>query len=162
MAAHISLRGIKDSAKRAMLKKAAKHIITKLVGSRINVSIQIDVRDLGYDKVPGLPDYTPWGLSTIDDDRQSPRSFHIDLHSGLKTRTLLKTLAHELTHCKQWIKNEMYDYLKPYNYTRWKGKIYPTDGDYDSTPWEKEAIAMESKLVRNFLTEHNIDLKNFV
>lgn len=63
-----------------------------------------------------------------------------------KYKTIMKSLAHELIHVKQYLNGEMFDY-KNGTTTRFKGSIYtyPTvqgmDWTYWDSPWEREAYS---------------------
>lgn len=70
---------------------------------------------------------------------------------GLRPQTpqeIASTLAHELTHVRQYIRGELNA-----NMTRWKGQQVPFGPrgglqiPYDKQPWEVEAYALEKDLV---------------
>ena len=54
---------------------------------------------------------------------------------------MIKHLAHELVHAKQFIKGELHPSLR-----NWKNKNY-SKVPYCKTPWEKEAYSLEEELV---------------
>jgi hypothetical protein len=64
--------------------------------------------------------------------------FEIEIHSKLRLRRLLETVAHEMVHVKQYTRKElMHDHV-------WHGKTYnPEKVDYWDLPWEIEAHGRE-------------------
>lgn len=74
------------------------------------------------------------------------RGFEVEIHPGIGAAEILKTLAHELTHIKQYVYGETNDTL-----TRWKGTHVDSDEiDYWVQPWEIEANGMETGLFSQF------------
>jgi hypothetical protein len=49
-----------------------------------------------------------------------------------------------MTHLKQYARSEMKQLDD--GRIRWKKKVYPSDYDYDKSPWEKEAFRVETGL----------------
>ena len=58
----------------------------------------------------------------------------------LEYSDMMKTLAHEMVHAKQYLRGELNGYSNS-----WKGKRLKTY-EYDNQPWEKEAYKLEDKL----------------
>ena len=58
----------------------------------------------------------------------------------LTMESMMKTLAHELVHAKQYLRGE----LNGYNLA-WKGRK-PRNYKYENAPWEKEAYGREDEL----------------
>ena len=80
------------------------------------------------------------------------REFEIELHPGIGAAEILKCLAHEMTHIKQYVYGETNETL-----TRWKGiKIDSDYLDYWVQPWEIEAHGMESGLFTKFATKEKL------
>lgn len=80
------------------------------------------------------------------------REFEIELHPGIGAAEILKCLAHEMTHIKQYVYGETNETL-----TRWKGiKIDSDNLDYWVQPWEIEAHGMESGLFTKFATKEKL------
>ena len=74
-----------------------------------------------------------------------PRQFEIELHPGIGAYDILKTLAHEMVHVKQYIAGDVNMKL-----TRWKGTRVD-DVDYWEQPWEIEAHGIEVGLFTKFV-----------
>ena len=88
-----------------------------------------------------------------EDDRNKPREFNITADSSMNMHGLLRALAHECVHVKQFVKREMCDTGNCY-ITKWKGQSYHTDkGNYWELPWEIEAYGRETGLYEMFV--HN-------
>ena len=72
------------------------------------------------------------------------REFEIEIDKNLRIYDFVSTLCHELTHLKQYARNEMRQL--DYGRVRWKKVIFSEDVSYDDSPWEKEAFKVEKKL----------------
>ncbi len=54
----------------------------------------------------------------------------------------MKTLAHELVHVRQYVRNELNDEMNT-----WKGRKVDSDAiDYDDQPWEVEANKLGNEI----------------
>jgi hypothetical protein len=99
-----------------------------------HVEIRVRQRDLGV-----------WhGFASIEDYNvlNQPRSFVIELHKKDSEEEKLKTLAHEMVHVKQYVRNELNDEMNT-----WKGRYVDSDAiDYNDQPWEVEANKLGDKL----------------
>jgi hypothetical protein len=90
------------------------------------------------------------GSCTWEDDNIRPREFSIHIDNKLSEDEVLKCLAHEMVHVKQWAKMEMRQFMRKSD-VHWLGK--PVDDSvlsYSELPWEKEAWGLEDKLVESF------------
>lgn len=99
-----------------------------------HVEVRVSQKDLG----------TWHGFATIEDYNSlgQPRSFVIEIHKNDCEEEKLKTLAHELVHVRQYVRNELNDEMNT-----WKGrKINSDDIPYDDQPWEIEANELGNKL----------------
>ena len=90
----------------------------------------------------------------VDDNLNRPRQFHIEIDTAMKhsTREILTWLAHEMTHLKQFVRKELYDYQD--GSVQWKSKRYIRKLKYDDMPWEKEAYRLESNLYKELRNEY--------
>jgi hypothetical protein len=99
-----------------------------------HIEVRIRQRDLG----------TWHGFASIEDYNvlNQPRSFVIELHKNDSEEEKLKTLAHELVHCRQYARNELNDEMNT-----WKGRKIDSDAiPYEDQPWEVEAIKLGDEL----------------
>lgn len=86
--------------------------------------------------------YCIWNETNVN-----PRSFLITLHKGMDDNDLLKTLAHEMVHVKQYVKGELKERYKDGHKQLWMNKDY-SDASYDDQPWEIEAHELENEWVK--------------
>jgi len=94
-----------------------------------------------------------YGYASIEDfnDSGKPREFLIEIHSEIGAADILKTLAHEMVHIKQFVYGETNESL-----TRWKGMKIASDVDYYLQPWEIEAHGMEVSLFSRFAIKEKL------
>ena len=88
------------------------------------------------------------GLVTVDDYNVlgTPCEFTIEVLKNTEEE-MLKTLAHELTHCRQYSRNELNETM-----TLWRGRKVNSDAiPYYEQPWEQEAMQQELELYESFL-----------
>lgn len=74
---------------------------------------------------------------------ENNREFEIEVDRNLRMYDFVSTLTHELTHLKQYARNEMVQL--DCGKIRWKKKVYG-DIAYEDSPWEKEAFRVERQL----------------
>jgi hypothetical protein len=95
-----------------------------------------------------------FGTACIEEYNASnkPREFVIELHPWIGAKNLLKTLAHEMVHIKQFINLEINESL-----SKWKGdSIDPDSIDYYSHPWEMEAHSLENSLLTKYAIKEEL------
>jgi len=79
-------------------------------------------------------------------DRDSVR---IEIAKDYKdTENLLRNIAHEIVHAKQFIRNEINDYENIWNKNGRGRKVLYDHISYRKLPWEAEAFSEEKKLVK--------------
>jgi len=107
---------------------------------RHKIDIRINHRGLKREGVVG------W--CSVIDSNSRPRDFEIELQNGMNIFLYTETLLHELWHVYQHVKGNLKDKRGK---RLWKG-IDHTETDYSDQPWEIEALQMESKLLKEYLT----------
>tara|TARA_R110000772_G_scaffold133429_2_gene241898 strand:+ start:5000 stop:5443 length:444 start_codon:yes stop_codon:yes gene_type:complete len=101
------------------------------------LDIIVEMKDLGH-----ADGYCGWEDSNIN-----PRSFTIELDKKLAGSELIKTIAHEMVHLKQFAKGELKERFKPTYRHIWHGDIVDVGLDnFYEVPWEVEAREMEEDL----------------
>lgn len=88
------------------------------------------------------------GLVTVDDYNVlgTPCEFTIEVLKNTEEE-MLKTLAHEMTHCLQYARGELNEQMN-----MWRGKFIDSEKlKYDEQPWEQEAMQQELELYESFL-----------
>ena len=78
--------------------------------------------------------------------RDERQNFYIRLRTKQTRRDLLDTIAHEMVHIKQYLKNEIDDSLNT-----WKGQVRKDE------PWEEEAEDLAICLVNQFTGDYYIN-----
>jgi hypothetical protein len=150
----VSIYGISDRSKKiGPLLNAAEFFVTQLLGKRMadGVTIDIEVRRT----------FDAAGECVNEDGTTRSRWFTIILKEQ-KLDTMLLTLAHEMVHVKQHVRNEItYKRAtrgKPDQMTSevrlWRGEEWApgkTEDEYFDAPWEVEAYGREAGLVHRFI-----------
>jgi hypothetical protein len=93
-----------------------------------------------------------WGWATVTDCDWRPRSFLIEIQSGLKKQDYIITILHEMQHILQHIRGDLRDKR---GIRCWKG-IDCSGLDYADSPWEIEAHSMESILLQEYLKDRHL------
>lgn len=92
-------------------------------------------------------------MEWVDHNRQ-PRKFTIYIYTPPKAslRYIISTLAHEMVHVKQFVKNELIDLPSTnYNVSVFKNKKYNLNRvNYYDQPWEIEAFGRERGLTLEY------------
>jgi hypothetical protein len=100
----------------------------------------------------GLKREGAWGWATVTDCDWKPRSFLIEIQSGLKYEDYLTVILHELQHCLQHIRGDLRDKR---GIRCWKG-IDCSELDYQNSPWELEAHFKETILYQEYLQDRGL------
>jgi len=93
--------------------------------------------------------------------RNMPREFLIEINPNIGAHQILRTLAHEMVHVRQFAYGHTNETL-----SKWHDlKIDSDDLDYWDHPWEIEAHGMESGLLTKFAVQEKLwevlaDFKN--
>ena len=143
----LSIVGCPDKERfRPYVKRAILFYAKELISSRMleNINLKVkfdrDIEVFGYASVEARTDYG------------KARDFLIEINPKIGARHILKSLAHEMVHIKQYAYHETND-----NLTRWKG--ISVDGDFDDywrQPWEIEAYGIEAGLFRKFAVKEKL------
>lgn len=134
-------KNFKPFVERALLFYG-QNLISKRLLDNINLKVKFN------------PNLDVHGFASVEDYNNSgkPREFLIEVHSWIGAKEILKTLAHEMVHVKQFAYMETNDSL-----TRWKGmKIDSENVDYYEHPWEIEAYGMDAGLFTKFVTKEKL------
>lgn len=98
-------------------------------------------------KIKFNPKINVFGYASVEEvnDRGKPREFLIELNPHIGAAEILKTIAHEMVHVKQFVYGETNESL-----TRWKGTRIDESTDYYDQPWEIEANGVEIGLFTKY------------
>lgn len=104
------------------------------------------------------------GECVNEDDTRNPRWFTINLRGAEGDDDLVKTIAHEMVHVKQYAKNELSKQLRVSKgkgfkmATKWQGEFWlpkTKEDEYWDAPWEIEAYGREVGLYHKWVEEYN-------
>ena len=141
----LSIVGCPDKQQfRAYVKKAAIFFAENLLSPRMLENIKIKIKFSSKIDAHGYASVTEFSPTN------KPREFEIEIHPGIGAKEILKTLAHEMVHVKQYAIGDM-----NVNCTRWKGSKVETP-DYWTEPWEIEAYGMTPGLFTKFAKEEKL------
>lgn len=139
----LSITGI-GKTDRKQFRQATEWMLTALVGTRLVQNIDLTVRF-----VPNLGRYV--GDCEWLDDNIGPRQFLIRISTRQSKRQKMLTLAHELCHVKQFVTNQLFDYATSSNLSRWHRRVIDvTQYAYEDLPWERDAYATQTPLLRAY------------
>jgi hypothetical protein len=136
----------------AAIKDAAIFLLKEVLGPRMAEGVTLDI-----DVVKKLD---VEGECVNEDETKRSRWFTITLKDAPFNK-LLETLAHELVHVKQYVRNELG--IKSLVLTKggrmkfttkWMGEVWVPKGnedDYFDTPWEIEAFGREQGLANRYI-----------
>lgn len=98
-----------------------------------------------------LADYGSAGVEGYN-SRNMPREFLIEINPHIGAYNILKTLAHEMVHVRQFAYGHTNETL-----SKWHDlKIDSDDLDYWDHPWEIEAHGMEAGLLTKFAVQERL------
>jgi len=149
--AHIKIYGTAKKMKKREIKEAASFFCDHLMG-RLSKTVLVKVRlRKNFYKNTKCFGMATW--TDIDAKNHNHREFEVDIEADLGHIYLLRTLAHELVHVKQYARKELVDMCSG-NYQMWNKVMYNENiVGYRNLPWEKEAIGREKELFKLWL-EH--------
>jgi hypothetical protein len=135
-----------------LVKKATKWYAEKLMSSRLTSKIKINlIFTENLHKETGCLAFCMW-----NDHNIRPKSFEIEIDAKLKKNELLKAVAHEMVHVKQYATCQVRDLIRE-NKTKWEGSTYKVNNagseEYWFSPWEVEAYGKEAGLYVMFMQD---------
>ena len=145
------VKGTRDNQLKKLLSVATQYYCYRLLPPRIARNLQIEIllkKDLEEDGFCEIADYNTKGKA---------RYFTIELARSLNKKSLLRTLAHECVHIKQYALGELDE-----NMTVWRGRRVNSDTvPYWDHPWEIEAYGKEKGLYVRFSEAHDLGKINY-
>lgn len=110
-------------------------VLDRLITDRLKESLTINCFLLDKHEQGFVGECTP-----TESGIQYPKEFDINLLVKQPKPKILKTLAHELVHVKQYARGELYDHIKSGIVTYQKVRYNTDDINYWEYPWEIEAF----------------------
>lgn len=123
------------------IKNALQWAGEELLGTRMAKNINVDV-------FFGTEGDTGFGYCDPVDDRY----FDITISDTLNVEDTLRTLFHEMTHVKQYVRKELVHIGR---INKWKGEVYK-DKNYWDYPWEIEAFGREHCMYMKYQNIMNV------
>ena len=124
---------------KAEIKKASDLFMRILLPRKRKYDITISLtRDLSK-KTGSFGECWSWSRNT----------YCVKIDKSQPIEDVLKTLAHEFVHVKQFALGEL-KFLNQFDV--WQGKIYYHDAKYETLPWEKEARRYENILYNKHIS----------
>ena len=149
--AYIEIHG-GNRNKQKLVKDAARWMLGHTLGKR-----QANYIELEINLVDTLKETNFIGEVMWEDDNIRPRIFSMDLCNHITDRRLLRVLAHEIVHIRQYVRGDMKDYVRSAAYSKWKNKLIQIMGkgsvSYYDYPWEIEARREEGKILKAYCDE---------
>jgi hypothetical protein len=151
---YVNTNGRNKDYNKVMFDNAAKFYIKELFGTN-NVNITISFAEVNKGSFGDIDLF-----DTINNIKN--KTFDLRLDKNSDTQTLLKALAHELTHIKQVYTNEL-SISPDNNYIKWKGMNHTSVANYNNIlknknmqayvklPWEADAYQNQEVLAAKFL-----------
>lgn len=124
-----------DKINNNMIKYAVKWFGHMLMNHKLCAKLTIHIEN----------DMDPSHYGEVEEhysDGKRTRIYTIRINPKLTKKNYLHTLAHEMSHVKQYATGELREGLK----TRWKGEIFDERTTYYDTPWEIDAYGREHGL----------------
>jgi SprT-like family len=119
----------------------------QLLSSRLSPNIRVTVKTKTRKKLEGADGVCDWEMN----DSGRVRDFEILLSEKLSFKDMVRTLAHEMVHLKQYATGEL-KHIDRINAYRYNGKtISPDDLLYWDLPWEIEAYGREAGLYFRYM-----------
>lgn len=144
----IEITGIRSKRVRELVERAAFFFEKELIHPRTAQILEITFH---FKKLKGA-----YGFCIYEDSNVRPREFTIEIDKGMSDENIIKTIAHELVHVKQYVKGELKERYKPNHFHMWHDElIIVNDDNFYDVPWEVEARKLEQELF--LLYESRID-----
>ena len=94
------------------------------------------------------------GLTSVEDYNLSykPRDFLLDINANQSEMEIIRTIAHEMVHVKQYVYGELNEEA-----TYWCGEKLARDLAYHEQPWEIEAHDVGDILLDEYTENFNVE-----
>lgn len=149
---HLEVKGKKISKKyMRLILDATDYYASKLLSRQLLPHVSVIVLFTKHldDDNEAECEIIGWGR------KEAPRHFiiHVAYSKTMTLRSLLKVIAHEMVHVKQFAMREVDDDL-----TTWLGRRIPEDTNYWDHPWEIDAFGRSVGLYTRFAYKREISV----
>ena len=146
----IEVTGHRSKKIKEIVYRAVEYYCTLLLDKRRAKSLWIEV------ELKNRLDNDAEGYCFYEGYDRGNRDFTIQIAKHFKLENILKNIAHECVHLKQFAKGELKDNFNRSSF--WMGKKFDDQAhDYYDLPWEIEAFGREQGLYYKFLRDNPID-----
>lgn len=160
---------------RVLLRRYANWILSKFVKPSVLNKSVITIKILTKDELADGSEYSDFkdakAWVTYGGIENEKKKFTVVMNAArinkraklpwIRLKLLMMNIAHELVHIKQYLNNELFDYVD--GKARFKGEVFDGNLDdwdvYFNSPWEIEAYGREYGLYKIFVKKLKDDLK---
>jgi hypothetical protein len=123
---------------------AVQFFADKLLTNQLKPYIMVDVVFTQKLDIAGEIEVTDYNMRGV------PRCFKLHIHKKIGSEEILRTIAHEMVHVKQYCRRELNEEMN-----RWMGeKVDADEIPYHDRPWEIEAHETGDKLYEEFICQN--------
>ena len=144
--------------KKKLVKDAARWMLGYVLGNRLASNIDLNIRF--EEDLKNTPIYAN---VTWEDNNHKPRVFDMEMCNYITDRIMMRVLAHEIVHIRQYATGDLKDLALQADYCKWKNKLVKVDGQgrvrYWDLPWEIEARLHEKEVFREWRNAHGYHFK---
>lgn len=139
---YVEIKRCKDPELEAKLEEAAVFFASQLISRQLMPYLEVEVKLLKSIRDYGSCICLDWPVNA----HNKPRGFEVILKSNVSEEMMLRTLAHEMVHVKQFARCEL---AQDHEY--WYRTAVPENTQYHDLPWEVEAACLEQVLYANYI-----------
>jgi hypothetical protein len=163
-------------ADRVLLRRYANWVLRKFVRASVLNNSTIIIKVITADELTDRSDYSDFkdakAWMTYEGVVEGKKKFTVIMNAArqgkkstipwIRIKMLMMNVGHEMIHIKQYLNNELFDYVD--GKARYKGQVFHTGHSddlekYFDSPWEIEAYGREYGLYRVFVKKLKEDLK---
>lgn len=146
---NIEIKGILNPKHKRTLQKAAEYYSSLLMKRSVAASVFLNI------VIKSKLEDDAEGYCHFVEEKDSIKTFRIEVQRDESLETMLLRLAHEVVHLKQFAAGELRFTTGCQKISTWQGrKINENKIDYWDLPWEVEAHGREQGLYARFYKKH--------
>lgn len=164
-------------ADRILLRRYANWVLNKFVRPSVLRKADITIKVISADELNDRSDYADFtdakAWVTYDGVIDGKKKFTVIMNSArinkrakkswIRIKMLMMNVGHEMVHIKQYLNNELFDYVD--GKARYKGEVFDVGhsddlDNYFNSPWEIEAYGREYGLYKVYVNKLKEELKN--
>jgi predicted SprT family Zn-dependent metalloprotease len=135
----MNITGKMSKKQKLAIQFFADKLLSKQMQRHVSIAVSFITKTQTYGEI-GIEDYN---------STDQPRGFKIYVNRKTGDEEILKTIAHEMVHLKQYCKKELNEEM-----THWKGqRVSLNKIPYFERPWEIEAHEIGDKIYEEFICQ---------